>query len=1380
MKRTLSILMSVIMTFTFFCSSITVEATENETENSAVENDISINGKNSFGQLMSEILTKEQDRQENNNGFNVFSAEVTGNTVTAEYEVLESCTMITAIYDEDGVQMITSGKTEVTPEENYTEVTIETDVMPQYFYLRIFLVDSQTLSPLCTAYESPNYTREMQDFFSKTTGDFEEERVLNLDDDNSNNFAVFNEDIIISQSDDNLNTVVSADDENGIYILENVDETVSGLENGDIFSCQYGEDNILIAKVGEIEIDGTTAVITSEDTSLDAVFDYVKINSSSELSDADIDYDSMDEGIEYIGTENNNSRMISGTEGENTLTGDTLTLEIASKKIGKLKLSGSLSLSSEVSVKTYISLKYQYFELKVENKLGFKISLSGSATSPAIVKLPPIDFSPVPGLYVGIQPALQIKFSGDISFTGGIKSSIGFNYDSDRGFKNISSKPEPDDMTISAEAKLFLGLIIEPRIVILHEKIAKAGFKCTSGVEITAKLKKKIGDYDSTHECNLCIDGDTSAKTELSCELTFFGLDNLTWEHKFADWSLKLNEFYYSIDKKEFGWGSCPYDKHKIKVKVIVGGNDHPCENAHVSYGKESCITASDGIADLLISDGYHTITVSCDNCETVQQKIYVNGDDKDITVHLWAIDPAKTTTATTVRTSGSTQTVTTTTVPAEQPDENGYYVHNGVIYKCYDDYAVVAGHNNDLPADVTLLKEVCGLPVTLIATRAFYDAGELVSLKIPDTVTIIGKGAFHYCFKLTDITLPDSITEIKPYSFGYCRSLTNIYVDSNNSNFCDINGVVFNKDKTILVQYPTGKNNSSYTIPDTVETIGEYAFITCEALESLIIPESVTSIGQLAFSYSSIKTLYIPTSVKLIDDRALDNTSLTDIYYSGTESQWNEINMRIGNKLTDITIHFNSTGHDSEEKFDENGEYIHDGVIYTYNYDCAWVSGYTENLPDNVTLLKEVCGLPVTYISNDAFKENEKITSVIIPDSIIDIGCYSFTFCSNLKSIKIPDSVTSIGMCAFEGCDSLTSITIPNSVTGIQGSTFQYCKNLKSVTLPDSITSIGGYAFNQCTNLESITIPKNVTSIGDMAFSWCNKLTDVYYSGTESEWNAITIGDENDCLTNATIHYNSTAPAPTPAPPVMKPDNESFADLKPNKLYNFYAFKDKNAVDKLSAENFIYIAQFTTDENGNADIPYIPENDQILITEATYSIATADISIGDVVYTGSEVVPDIVVTRNGTQLTEGVDYETESDLSAINIGSYRILIKGTGEFSGYADVIYNVICSHNFADGICTICGDKKPETDVSKIILGDVNEDGMVNAIDATAVLEEYANLSTDRNGTFSDYQKLSGDINSDNMIDAVDASFILEFYAYLSTDGTESDMRVWLDIK
>lgn len=338
MKRTLSILLSIVMTFTFLCSSITVEAVESESETSLIDNNISINGTNSFGQLISETLAEEEDKQESNNGFNVFSAEVTGNIITAEYEVLETCTMLAAIYDEEGELLITSGKTEVTPEEDYAEVIIETDNMPQYFYLRIFFIDSETLSPLCTAYESPNYTQEMQEFFAKTTDDFEEERVLNLDDDNSNNFAVFSEDIIISQSDDNLNTVVSADDENGIYVLENIDETVSNLKNGDIFSCEYGEENILIAKVGEIEINSTTAVITAEDTSLDEVFDYVKIDSSSGLADADIDYDAMDDDFEYSGIEENNisdfsrfSRTKKKIENEVTLTGDTIKLEVFSK-----------------------------------------------------------------------------------------------------------------------------------------------------------------------------------------------------------------------------------------------------------------------------------------------------------------------------------------------------------------------------------------------------------------------------------------------------------------------------------------------------------------------------------------------------------------------------------------------------------------------------------------------------------------------------------------------------------------------------------------------------------------------------------------------------------------------------------------------------------------------------------------------------------------------------------------------------------------------------------------------------------------------------------------------------------------------------------------
>ena len=91
------------------------------------------------------------------------------------------------IYDEDGIQMITSASSEVTPEQKNIIIELDSEKMPEYFYIKAFLADSNTLRPMCTAYESPNYTQEMQEFFAKTTDDFEEEKVLNLDEDKTNN-----------------------------------------------------------------------------------------------------------------------------------------------------------------------------------------------------------------------------------------------------------------------------------------------------------------------------------------------------------------------------------------------------------------------------------------------------------------------------------------------------------------------------------------------------------------------------------------------------------------------------------------------------------------------------------------------------------------------------------------------------------------------------------------------------------------------------------------------------------------------------------------------------------------------------------------------------------------------------------------------------------------------------------------------------------------------------------------------------------------------------------------------------------------------------------------------------------------------------------------
>ena len=184
---------------------------------------------------------------------------------------------------------------------------------------------------------------------------------------------------------------------------------------------------------------------------------------------------------------------------------------------------------------------------------------------------------------------------------------------------------------------------------------------------------------------------------------------------------------------------------------------------------------------------------------------------------------------------------------------------------------------------------------VTSIGTYAFSECSSLTSVTIPDSVTSIGYAAFEYCSSLTSIVIPDSVTYIGYYAFYRCSNLININVNENNTAYQSINGNLYTKDGKNLVQYAIGKTDTSFTIPDSVTSIGDYAFYGCSSLTSIVIPDSVTSIGNYAFyGCSSLPSIVIPDSVASIGNYAFRYCSRLTIYCeaeskpSGWDYDWN------------------------------------------------------------------------------------------------------------------------------------------------------------------------------------------------------------------------------------------------------------------------------------------------------------------------------------------------------------------------------------------------------------------------------------------------------------------------------------------------------------
>lgn len=324
--------------------------------------------------------------------------------------------------------------------------------------------------------------------------------------------------------------------------------------------------------------------------------------------------------------------------------------------------------------------------------------------------------------------------------------------------------------------------------------------------------------------------------------------------------------------------------------------------------------------------------------------------------------------------------------------------------------------------------------------------------------VTKIGDRAFYGCSELTNVTIQEGVTSIGNLAFDRCSELESI------------------------------------TIPEGVTSIGKGTFIGCSELTSIIIPKGVTCIEEYTFhACSGVESITIPEGVTSIENDAFNGCGeLTSITIPEGVTSIGKLAFNECNKLTSITI---------PESVTNIAEYSFHG--------CSGLTSIT--IPEGVTRIKDW-----------TFFGCSGLTSVTIPNSVISIEELAFHGCSGLTSITIPESVISLGKGAFEECSGLTSLLIPKGVTSIEYGAFERCSKLTDITLPEDLIGIEDYTFYGCKGLSSIAIPEDVISIGESAFEYCSNLKDVYYEGGEDQWNKIEISSENECLNNATIHFNS------------------------------------------------------------------------------------------------------------------------------------------------------------------------------------------------------------------------------------------------------------------
>ena len=1264
-KRAMALALTLVMVFSIIPAG--AFALESTTVPKVDENSVTIEGTNGFGNLLSAAISEEQKaaaeaEPEYAAGYGVTGLEIEGNVATVTYNALEDAILIVALYSEDGMQMLASGKTAVTPDDTETTVTIE-GTMPQYFQASAYLVDSYDFSPLCQAYETPVYTKEMQQLIASNIHDYDAELVLNLDEDENTNFAVYAEHVIRVQEVAGKNIVTTCDDENMRYVIENADETFTSLRPGDVVSYAYGENELLLVKVAAITVTGTTVTITGDNgIELEDAFDYLKLEITADNSDLE-EIDNADAAKHSVGA-------VVPMGDENT---DVEVKPIRYEFAGEEKkyFDGYVEVLLNNTMDFYHTLGNTHYEWELSYSItsNFKVEVNNEDDDKqwVIPILKDMRLVNIASFGLTFSPEFVFKASGSFTVNTTFYGSVGISCATGRKPMNISTPMKLTD-NLALEGELFVGFDLSPRFYVLHEKVFYIEMGIPVGITASGEISWETenvfeGLAPEIHECTNCIEGEVYLSVSIDVSIKFFNKKNIELGGKITK-KFASKPFYWSFDYGEFDWCYCPHKQYLVTVATVdLDGN--PVPGVELTLGEMGKTTDESGIAQVYLPAGRNDVTVTY-NGQTDSWVLTVKSEPAKMKIILGdqgngfifeeenlgsAVDYGEVIASGTCGADGDNLTWELTA--------GGLLTISGT--------GAMAGY---LKAPWYSYRDtVCRIMiengVTSIGQRAFERCSQATSVTIPDSVTSIGYAAFSGCAKLGDVELPEGITRISGHTFSGCSSLTEMVIPD---TVTDIGEYAFQN----------CSNLARVEIPEGVKTIDQYVFGNCYDLDGVILPDSLTSLQQGAFYYcTSLTSIIIPEGV----------TAIKHDMFAGC------------NKLTSVTIPDSVT---TIEKFA-----FCDCVALESLVLPETITDIKHNAFDGCVSLTEM-DLPdsLTYIATDLFAGCTRLANVSIPDGVTTIGEGPFRGCVALKNLDLPESLTYIDSGAFSGCTGLTSITIPASLTEMNYNAFYQCVNLREIIFEGNAPVFSGHPFTGVT--ANVYYPAgNSTWTSAVMQNYGGTLTWIPYTLDENgdmiinEAAAVTVEaeqldvpaekmavvqtgldvpsqdfDEKDETVDPDAVYGGEYGTEVTDTYTLK--TASFTGLVPGAEYLLLAMKRIDVDDPLTADNLLFIDQAQALENGALLFTYVQRED----TGLSYVVAcgASNKNLKDAVITFPEMVADgelqvvePTVVYDGKTLTEGKDYTITGTASFTEAGTYTCHIRGIHNYSGTVECSYTV-----------------------------------------------------------------------------------------------------------